>query len=98
MLLFVSSIKLIAEIALLAFAGQALLGLLAGKRRDTNFFYGILKTMTSPFVKIVRLITPRVVLDRHVPIAAFLMMLFVWIAATASKINLCVQIGVEQCR
>ncbi len=98
MLLFVTSVKLVAEIALMAFLGQFLLGLLAGSRRDSNFFYGILRTMTSPFTRFTRLITPRVVLDRHIPIGAFLLMVFVWFFATIYKINLCVQIGVEQCR
>ena len=34
MLLFVSAIKLVVEIALMALAGQFVLGLLAGARRD----------------------------------------------------------------
>lgn len=98
MLLFVSSVKLIAEIALLALAGQFLLGLLAGQKRDTNFFYRLLQTVTGPFVKGVRRVTPRVVLDRHIPLAAFVLLAMVWVVATITKINLCLQIGVEQCQ
>ncbi len=98
MLLFVSSVKLVAEIALLALAGQFLLGLLAGPKRDANFFYKLLQTLTSPFVKGVRRVSPRFVLDRHIPLAAFVLMAMVWVVATLSKINLCLQIGVEQCR
>ena len=51
MLLLVSSVKLVAEIALLAFAGQWLLGLLAGKKREQNLFYKLLQVVTGPFVK-----------------------------------------------
>ena len=51
MLLVVSSVKLVAEIALMALAGQWLLGLLAGPKRDTNFFYQLLQVVTRPFVK-----------------------------------------------
>lgn len=98
MLLLVSSLKLIAEIALLAFAGQWLLGLLAGRRRDTNFFYRLLQALTSPFVRGARWITPRVVLDRHLPLVAFLLLAFTWLAATASKISLCLQSGVNLCK
>ena len=98
MLLVVSSVKLIAEIALMCFAGQALLAVLAGSKRHTNVFYLILQTVTKPFVRVTRLITPRVVLDRHIPLAAFLLTAMLWLAATAYKINLCVQIGVQQCR
>ena len=98
MLLFVSSLKAIAEIALLAFAGQWLLGLLAGKRRDTNFFYRLLQTLTSPFVRAARWVTPRVVLDRHLPLVAVLLLGFAWLVATVSKINLCLQTGVNLCK
>lgn len=98
MLLFVSSVKLIAEIALLALTGQFLLGLLAGQKRDSNFFYKLLQVLTSPFVKGMRLIAPRVVLDRHIPMAAFVFMGMVWVVSTIVKINLCLQIGIEQCR
>ena len=98
MLLFVSSVKLVAGIALLALAGQFLLGLLAGAKRDGNFFYQLLQVLTNPFVRGMRLITPKVVIDRHVPLAAFVLLATVWVVATLVKINLCLQIGVEQCR
>lgn len=98
MLLLVSSIKLIAEIALLAFAGQWLLGLLAGQRRATNLFYRVLQTLTSPFVRGARWITPRLVLDRHLPLVAFLVLAFAWLAATISKISICLQTGANLCK
>lgn len=98
MLLLVTSLKLIAEIALMAFAGQWLVGLLAGAGRDRNVFYKLLEVTTSPFVKLVRRLTPRVVLDRHVPLAAFLLLAVAWFALTATKINLCLQTGVGACR
>ena len=98
MLLIVSSIKLVAEIALMALAGQFLLGLLAGVKREKNFFYRLLQVLTTPFVKGMRLITPRAVIDRHIPLAAFVLLAMVWVMATLMKINVCLEIGVEQCR
>lgn len=98
MLLLVTSFKLVAEIALMAIAGQWLLGMLAGAGRDRNVFYRLLQVMTSPFIKAMRLITPRVVLDRHLPLAAFLLLSVAWVALTATKINLCLQSGVDACR
>ena len=98
MLLVATSVKLIAEIALLAMAGQWVLGLLAGPRRESNFFYRLLQILTSPVVKAVRLITPRFVLDRHIPLAAFLALLSVWLVSTIAKVNLCLQMGVQACR
>lgn len=97
-LFFVSALKLIAEIALMALLGQWLLGLLAGAKRETNLFYKLLQVLTQPFVRFARLITPRIVIDRHVPLVAFLLLAFGWLAATMAKINLCLQIGVEACK
>lgn len=97
MLFVVSSIKLIAEIALMALAGQLLLGLLAGAKRDTNLFYQLLGVITSPVVRGVRVLTPRVVLDRHIPLAALGLLAIVWLVATVFKISICMRIGVQQC-
>ena len=96
--MIVSSVKLVAEIALMALAGQFVLGLLAGARRDDNFFYRLLQVLTNPFVRGVRRITPRVVIDRHIPLATFVLIAMVWVAVTIVKINLCLQIGVQSCR
>lgn len=92
MLLFASSLKLIAEIALMALLGQGFLALLAGDKRQDNFFYKLLLILTGPFTKFARAITPRVVIDRHIPFAAFAVMLVVWLFATITKVNQCVEI------
>ncbi|KRI01050.1 hypothetical protein [Curvibacter sp. PAE-UM] len=98
MLAVASTIKLIAEIALLALLGQWLLGLLAGAKKEQNLFYQILQIMTRPFVSVARLLTPKLVLDRHVPLVAFLLLIFIWLGATIYKIQTCLQIGVELCK
>ena len=98
MLFFVTAVKLVAEIGLMAFIGRFILGMLAGAKRDSNLFYGILSILTRPFERLTRLITPRVVIDRHIPLAAFLLLAAVWIFATLSKIRMCVELGVQVCR
>ena len=98
MLLTVSTIKLIAEVALLALLGQWVLGLLAGAKKGQNLFYQILQIVGKPFVAAARVITPRQVIDRHVPLVAFLLLLFVWLAATVMKIRTCLEIGVHLCQ
>ncbi len=98
MLLLVTTVKLIAEIALLALLGQWLLGLLAGAKRDKNIFYQILQILGRPFVAVARLVTPKFVVERHLPLVAFLLLMFVWLAATILKIQTCLQIGVELCK
>jgi len=99
MLLFLSAIKLICEIALMSLFGQWVLGLLAGAKRDTNIFYQLLAQIGRPFVVAARFITPRsIVLDRHVPLVAFLVLAFAWIVVTALRIQHCLRIGVELCK
>ncbi len=98
MLLVANIIKLIAEIALMAMAGQWLLGLLAGAKKDQNLFYQILAIVGRPFVLTARFLSPKFVLDRHVPLVAFFLLVFIWLAATIYKIETCIQIGVELCK
>lgn len=98
MLTLITIIKLIAEIALLSLFGQWVLGLLAGQRKDQNMFYQLLQLLGRPFVTVARFVTPKFVLERHLPLVAFCLLACVWIAATAAKINHCVSIGVELCK
>ena len=98
MILIATTIKLIAEIALMAMLGRWLLGLLAGANKEKNLFYQILQVVVRPFIFLTRLLTPNLVLDRHVPLGAFLMLSFVWVGATLFKIQLCLQLGVAQCK
>jgi hypothetical protein len=98
MLFAASTLKLIAEIALLALFGQWVLGLLAGAKKDSNLFYQILQIVGKPFVVAARFITPKQIIDRHVPFVAFLLLLFIWIAATLTRIRICLEIGVELCK
>ena len=98
MLLFVSALKLICEIALMSLFGRFVLGLLAGPRRETNPFYKLIGVLTAPFISGVRRITPALVIDRHVPLVTFLLLSIVWVGATVMKINVCLQIGVQTCR
>ncbi|MBS7808279.1 hypothetical protein [Variovorax sp. PCZ-1] len=98
MLLLVSIIKLVCEIALLGLAGRWLLGLLAGQKKESNFFYKALEAMTKPFVSAARFITPKAVIDRHVPFVAFLLLGFIWLVSVLEKVRICTQIGVELCK
>lgn len=98
MLLMISALKLITEVALLALVGQWILGLLAGQRKQHNVFYQVLEIIGRPFVQFTRWVTPRVVLDRHLPLVAFLILGFVWLAVTAAKISHCLKVGVSLCQ
>jgi hypothetical protein len=98
LLLFVSAIKLMVEIALMALAGQFLLGLLAGAKREGNVFYKTLQVVTGPVLRGVRFLAPRVVLDRHIPLAALVLLASIWMVATVAKVDICLRVGMELCR
>ena len=98
MLTFLTLAQLVLYVPLLALLGQGLLYVLAGAKRDTNFFYQLLKVISKPFTFVVRKITPRLVADRHVPVATFFLLLVAYAFVTLERIQLCVRIGVEQCR
>jgi hypothetical protein len=98
MLTLVLIIKLIAEIALLVLLAQGLVGLMAGPSREANHVFRFLKFLGQPWVKVARLASPRVVLDRHVPLVAFFGMALVWVVAAVLKVGICLHIGLALCR
>ena len=85
MLLLAEVVKLLAEIALLCLVGQWVLAFLAGRNRDRNLFYQLFQVLTRPLLAGARWITPRVVLDRHLPLVAFLLLFFVGFSYVALK-------------
>lgn len=98
MLTFLTLLQLMLYIPLLALLGQGLLFVLAGAKRDTNFFYQLLKLISKPFTAVVRKLTPRLVADQHVPFVTFFLLLIVYAVVTFERIDLCLRVGVEQCR
>jgi hypothetical protein len=78
-LLLLGVLRALVEVALLALLGQGLLALLAGARRDTNPIYMLFKIVTKPAIVAARWITPRLVIDKHIPFVAFFLLFWLWI-------------------
>ena len=98
MLTFLNIVQLVLYIALLSLLGQGILYVLAGAKRDTNLFYGLLKIISKPFTVLLRKVTPAKVADHHVPIVTFLVLLLTYAVVTFEKINLCVGLQMVGCR
>ena len=81
-------LKALTEVAGVAMLGQGVLWLVAGSKRDQNLFYGIFRTVTSPVMKATRAITPRVILDQHIGLVAFFLLIVLWLGLTIMKIKL----------
>jgi len=88
-LTFVIVLRALVEVAGYFLLGQGLLYVLAGGRRDRNPVYRLFQLLTSPVVTLTRAITPRQVIDRHVPIVGFFILLWMWIGLALVKRHLC---------
>ena len=81
-------LKALTEIAGVAFLGQGVLWVIAGAKRDQNFVYKLFKTLTSPVPRVTRAITPRIIIDAHIGLVAFFLLMVVWMVLTVLKIKI----------
>lgn len=81
-------LKALTEIAGVAFLGQGVLWVLAGAKRDQNIVYGMFRTLTSPVTRVTRAITPRFIIDAHVGLVAFFLLMVLWVVLTGLKIKM----------
>jgi hypothetical protein len=72
-------VQLLASLALLFLLGQGVLYVLAGRNRDRNLFYQLFQIVTRPVLRFTRWITPKVIVDRHIPFVAFLLVGWIWV-------------------
>ena len=79
-LFVLSLLRALVEVAGYFLLGQGLLALLAGRRKQDNMVYKLFVIVTGPVVKIVRKLTPRQIIDKHVPFIAFAVLFWLWIA------------------
>lgn len=80
MLTTVTVAKALVEFAGLLLLGRGLVFLLSFGRHDGNPIYRFLRFLTGPVVRPVRVITPRFVVDQHVPAIALFILFWAWIA------------------
>ena len=81
-------LKALTEIAGVAFLGQGVLWVLAGARREQNHVYKLFRTVTSPVTRVTRAVTPKFVLDAHIGLVSFFLLMVLWVVLTALKIKL----------
>lgn len=84
-LLILGILRALVEVALLALLGQGALALLAGAKRHTNPIYQLFAIITKPVMRIVRFVTPKPVLDKHLPFVAFFLLFWLWIFLAWAK-------------
>jgi hypothetical protein len=94
----ISILKALVEIAGVAFLGQGVLWLVSGSRREQNIVYRMFRILTSPVTRFTRMITPRVVLDQHIGLVAFFLLVVAWVVVLGFKVVTCSELGYPQIR
>ena len=87
MLLAAIILKGLVEVMLLVMVGQGILFVFAGADRHRNLVYRMFATVTQPIMKATRVITPRLVVDQHIWMVAFFLLMVLWVAALALKVH-----------
>jgi hypothetical protein len=91
-------VQLLVTLVLLFLLGQGVLYILAGQNRERNFVYQLFQIVTRPALRFARWITPRVVVDRHIPLVAFLIFAWIWIILAVWIIpDLACSLGKTEC-
>ena len=98
MLWVVVILKSLIELSLMFIVARFLLGLLAGAKQSTNVFWQLLDVAAKPALWLTRRVSPRVILDQHIPLAAASWLLVTWVLVVKVKIDMCLQLGVGACQ
>lgn len=98
MLLTVVILKSLIELSLMFIVARFILGLLAGAKRHTNVFWQLLDVAAKPALWITRRVSPKLILDQHIPLAAVSWLLVAWVLVVKLKIDLCLQMGALACQ
>jgi uncharacterized protein YggT (Ycf19 family) len=69
--------------------GQFLVGIFHWGRRHDNVMYQLFGVVARPVVRSVRAVTPRLVLDQHVPLVAFLLCVIAYFALGFAHRDVC---------
>ncbi len=78
------------QVAIYLFIGRGAMHIFAGAGREQNFIYQLFKKGTDPLVKATRRITPRFVIDRHVPFVTFILLIWIGLALVYLRRGICV--------
>ncbi len=98
MLLAMVILKSLVELSLMFIVGRFILGLLAGPKRQTNVFWQLLDVASKPALWLTRRVSPRLILDQHIPLAAASWLTIAWVLVAMAKIDICLQTGGAACQ
>ena len=83
--------KNILFVALFALLGQWIVGIFNWGKRQQTIIWQVFGLIAKPFTSLVRKVSPRQVLDQHIPLATFLALLFVLVFVSTSHREVCLK-------
>jgi hypothetical protein len=98
MLLTIVILKSLIELSLMFIVARFVLGLLAGAKKATNIFWQLLDVAAKPALWLTRKVSPKLILDQHIPFAAASWLVIAWVFVVKSKIDMCVNLGIATCQ
>jgi hypothetical protein len=98
MLLVVVILKSLIELSLMFIVGRFVLGLLAGAKRQTNIFWQMLDIASRPALWLTRAVSPKLILDQHIPLATASWLLVAWVLTVKTKVDLCIEATGGMCQ
>lgn len=84
-LFILSALRALVEVAMLALLGQGAVALLSGPKRHGNPIYQLFSVITKPVIRAVRFLTPKPIIDKHLPFVAFFLLFWLWIFLAWAK-------------
>jgi len=75
-----SMLLALVQVALYLFLGRGAMWIFGGSKRDQNFISQLFKKGTDPLIKATRLITPKFILDKHLPFVTILLLVWIGLA------------------
>ncbi len=88
MLSVVVILKGLAEFAGLLLIGQGLVYALSFGKHEANAVYKMFRLITSPIVRVTRVITPNKVANHHVPFVALMLLFWIWLFLSYTKFTM----------
>ncbi|MGH1360914.1 MAG: hypothetical protein ACRBC3_19310 [Burkholderiaceae bacterium] len=86
MLTLIIVLKAGAELALLLILARSLVFAMSLGRHEENPVHRVLQAATMPIDTVARKLSPRLILNRHLPVVSFFLMLWLWIALVLAKV------------
>jgi hypothetical protein len=94
-IIMIGMLRSIIEVAGLVLLVRGLMWLFGSRVGSGNFVYDMFTIAATPLTRVTRYIMPRSVVDRYIPVIAFLLVLAIWVGLAGAQQALCIRRAVQ---